>query len=70
MPVAGMRMAVREVRRADPPLQEAHRRQTVQMRRLRKVVREVGPPGAPHEAPSTQGRQMSEAPSSGLRRFR
>nr|CAI5836250.1 unnamed protein product [Callosobruchus analis] len=29
MPVARMRMAVREVRRTDPPLQEAHRCQAV-----------------------------------------
>ena len=42
-------MAIREVRRTDAPLQEAHGGEALQMCGVREVLRAVRPPGPPHE---------------------
>lgn len=57
--MGGLRVAVRALRRADPPLPEAHRRQALPLQRVRQVLRPVGPPRPAHEAPHAQGRQVS-----------
>lgn len=42
-------MAVRPLRRADSPLQEAHRGQALPVRRVQPMLLPVRPPGAAHE---------------------
>lgn len=70
MSMARMRMEVRAIRRTHPPLQEAHRRQTLQVRRLRKVLRPVRSPSPSHEASPTQNGEMNPSTRRlGLRRF-
>lgn len=59
MPVAGVRVAVRAVRRADAALPQAHRRQAVQVRGLRAFLRQERPPGAAHEAAPPEDQQMT-----------
>lgn len=54
MPVAGVRVAVRQVGRADPALPKAHRSQALQVRRLREVLCPERPPRSPHEATPAQ----------------
>ncbi|CAH2005869.1 unnamed protein product [Acanthoscelides obtectus] len=34
-------MALRQIGRVDPPLPKTHRRQTVQMRSMREILREI-----------------------------
>lgn len=47
-------MAVRALGRADPPLPQAHRRQAVQVRGVRAVVRALRPPRPAHEEAPAQ----------------
>lgn len=54
MPVARMRVAVRQVGRADATLPKAHGRQTVQVHRLRAELCTQRSPGAAHEATLTK----------------
>lgn len=59
VPVARVRVEVREVGRTDPPLPKAYWRETLQVRRLRKVVRKVGSLSATHEATPAQNRKIA-----------
>lgn len=61
--MAGMRVAVRQERRIDPSLSEAHRREAVQMRGLRTVLRQERSPRAAHETASPQTALQVNHPS-------
>lgn len=59
VPVAGVRVAVRTVRRTHTPLPQAYRRQTLPLRHLRALLRAQRSPRATHEAAPAQGAQVS-----------
>lgn len=52
MSMAGVRVEIRAVGRAHPPLPQAHRRETVQVCRLRALLRPLRPPRPAHETAS------------------
>lgn len=52
MSMAGVRVEIRAVGRANPPLPQAHRRETVQVCRLRALLRPLRPPRLAYETAS------------------
>lgn len=60
MPVARVRMAIRTFGRTNASLPKTHGSQTIQMRRLRTIIRQIRSFGVAHEAPPTEDDQVNK----------